>query len=140
MISHSYSELSLLKSMIQATVSALARCISFEAEELELDYHSLSPEHIRQIFCKAAEMLPEICEMLRIAGDHLVAAYALGCSIQPVSDLSTLLLQKIAAVHLGITLSVLVFPCSPIDPVGVERSKWKYLNVMVGLFIVVFIE
>ena len=124
--------------MIQATISALAQCIVFQREDTELDYNSLSPERIKQIFEKAATMLPgsPVLRTLDVAGDHLVAAYTIGCTIQADTkspNLGRLLLQKIANVHLGITLSVLAFPCSPIDPVGVENSKWKYLHAMVSM-------
>ena len=129
-----------MESLIQTTVSALAQCVAFQDVNTELCHHSLSPESIQQIFGKTVEMLAgsTMCRSLRIAGDHLVAAYTIVCSMQSGNkspDLGSLLLQKIASVHLGITLSVLVFPCSPIDPVGVENSKWKYLNIMVSLFI-----
>ena len=83
-------------------------------------------------------MLPgsPVLRTLDVAGDHLVAAYTIGRTIQADTkspNLGRLLLQKIANVHLGITLSVLAFPCSPIDPVGVENSKWKYLHAMVSM-------
>lgn len=135
---YSHTELRLLQLMIQATISALAQCIVFQSEDGALDNNSLSPERIKQIFHKAAEMLPgsPVLGTLDVAGSHLVSAYTIGRTIQADTkspDLGRLLMQKTANVHLGIALSVLAFPCSPIDPVGIENSKWKYLNAVVSL-------